>query len=423
MTEAARLAGLPGYDTAPDVYETLDLADSSSTTNTSLNAASPRSATETDATSSSDGDHEGDEDDDDENGVSRRRLHPQRARTKFGATSGQVKTGGVDMSDRVDGGRRGYKVRRRRRRGSEGERREEGLVERMARLRREIEECRVLAEQQRQADDENGEQAAGGEERAAGEVDALGRLLASMDAPARRDKTGVRDQPRPPAAGDGSTPLPTMNEEPADEQTLSRVADFDTRLAALEQALGISSLDATATDAISTPFMPSLMLLDQQLSALTSASSLAHLETASTRIQKLRREADQIPASPPPAGAPSNDNLNASDANASLDQEDMAKLQHLSTLLPTLQALSPTVPAILTRLRSLRTLHTSAAEAASELGAVERRQAEMDVELQEWREGLGRVEKAVREAGEANGRNGGVIEGWVKELEGRVRAP
>ena len=36
-------------------------------------------------------------------------------------------------------------------------------------------------------------------------------------------------------------------------------------------------------------------------------------------------------------------------------------------------------------------------------------------------EGLEKVEQAVVEASVANGRNGKVVEGWVRELEGRMK--
>lgn len=44
----------------------------------------------------------------------------------------------------------------------------------------------------------------------------------------------------------------------------------------------------------------------------------------------------------------------------------------------------------------------------------------MGAELKAWREGLEKVEGAVREASEANGKNGGMVRGWVEELQGRV---
>ncbi|KAK0953475.1 hypothetical protein LTS01_024372, partial [Friedmanniomyces endolithicus] len=190
----------------------------------------------------------------------------------------------------------------------------------------------------------------------------------------------------------------------------------------LEQALGISSLDAATADALATPVLPSLTALDQQLSALASATSLTHLEAASSRIQKLRGEAEQLSQTPAMKTPATNGNASESDSAHSLSQDDMDKLQHLFQLLPNLQSLSPTVPALLARLRNLRTLHTSAANAAAELDEVERRQAQMDEELAQWRNGLSRVEKVVGQASEANGANGRFVDEWVKDLEGRVRA-
>ena len=51
---------------------------------------------------------------------------------------------------------------------------------------------------------------------------------------------------------------------------------------------------------------------------------------------------------------------------------------------------------------------------------VETRQRALDEDLKLWKEGLEKVEAAVKEAGEANGRNGKVVREWVKELEGRM---
>ncbi|KAK3675674.1 hypothetical protein LTR78_004315 [Recurvomyces mirabilis] len=398
MTDATRLAALPGYDSAPDVYETADLADDTSTVQTS-----PRSPAETDATS---------EDEDEESdgyGVSRRRLYPERARLQFSAGSRRVETRGVDLSDRVDGKRKGFKVRPRTNEVEDGD--DESLDIRIARLRREIEECKLEAEREKAAEESHADEE-DGEDSAAPELDDLGRLLQSIQLPVKRYRRKAAN-----IATTNGHSIPPDEEDLSDEQTLSRITDFDTRLHALEQALGISTIDAaTNPDAISTPILPALNLLDQQLSALASATSLARLEAAGNRLHKLRSEAEYLSQS-----QLSSTEDGEETQTATLSLEDLAKLQQLYLLLPNLQSLSPTIPAILTRLRSLRTLHTTAAEAASKLERVEQRQAEMDSELAEWRTGLGKVEAAVQEASEANGRNGQVVQGWVKDLEGRVR--
>ncbi|KAK3705708.1 hypothetical protein LTR37_013151 [Vermiconidia calcicola] len=405
-----RLANLPGYDTAPDIYETptaADLTDDAAST-TLTQQTSPQSPSETDETS--------DEEDEDEEGgvISRRRLFPNRARSRFAGQARGLEGKGVDLSERVDGRRKGYRLRKRR----SGE--EEGLGQRIARLRREIEECRAEAGEG-QADagaDEDEEDGVKGDDT----VEGLSRLLAGVEV---SDGRRQRTLPRTTSSGTPGAWPDAEGGSATDEQTLSRVADFDMRLAALEQALGISALDSTTSDAaLSTPVLPSLMLLDQQLSALTSASSLANLEAASSRIQKLRNEAEavsQAAHAPPTTNGTHDEESDPTNAPIPLSNEDIVKLQTLYTLFPTLQSLSPTVPALLTRLRSLRTLHTSAANAASELDEVEKRQAEMDKELAAWREGLERLEETVQEASEANGRNGKVVEGWVRELEGRMK--
>lgn len=391
MAQPSRLSALPGYDTAPDIYETAETDDASTTL---TQQTSPRSPSDTDETT--------DEEDDEESyGVSRRRLYPERARQRFTESAGKVQAKGVDLSDRVDGKRKGYRLRRRRE-GDADE--EEGLEARIARLRREVEECRAEAEREREEAGEEGEDARIGDE-----VDGLTRLLASLDVPAVRPRAmnGTVRQPTVPPDPDGDA---------IDEQTLTRVADFDTRLSALESALGISSLDAAATgsDGVASPLIPSLNALDQQLSALSSASSLSGLEAARSQIHKLRTEA--IAASRHQAAGSEDD-----DAPSSISAEDLEKLQALYQLIPTLSSLTPTVPPLLSRLRSLRTLHTTAANAGSDLDEIEGRQREMETELKEWREGLERIEGNVKKAGEANVKNGEVIEEWVDELNDRVK--
>ena len=296
----------------------------------------------------------------------------------------------MDLSDRVDGRRKGYRVRRRGSGGSEGRVvGVEGLEARVARLRREVEEVRVLAR-----DSEGGDVG----------VEELVGLLAGVEVPAagRRRQQVERGVVGEEGEGEG------------EEQTLRKVAEFDSRLSALEQALGVASMfDTSNGTAVATPVLPSLTVLDQQLAALSSSTSMANLEAASARLSKLRSQVEVASSRP----TSSSDDSEVS----GVTPDDLTKLQSLYTLLPTLQSLSPTVPALLTRLHSLRTLHAGAASAASELEDIEKRQVEMETELKAWREGLEKVEEAVEEASEANGKNGRVVGTWVKELEERMK--
>lgn len=390
-----RLAQLPGFDTAPDVYETpSSLHDDSATTA----ATSPSSDEDDDGQTSATSDE-----DSESGGVSRRRLYPERARSRFGGVA--AKTKGTDLSDRIDGRRRGYGVKY-------GEEEEEGLEGRIARLRREVEECRVLAREEAAAEGDDGE----GEEG----VEALSRVLAGIEVPRKASvgrkrvvfhdaSDGRASTDRKREEADAETDAEGEDEDLSSEQTLSKISAFDTRLAALETALGISSLPThqeTGTPAEALPLLPSLALLDSQLATLNTATSLASLEAASSRISKLKSEATSLQQPPPDSSEPS---------------PDLTSLNHLTTLLPTLQSLSPTIPALITRLRSLRTLHSTAASASADLDALEKRQEEMERELKMWRSGLEKVENAVKEADGHNGRDGAMVQGWVTDLEKRVQ--
>jgi nuclear migration protein JNM1 len=386
MAAPSRLVALPGYDTAPDVYETPELTDDTSTTHYTAPSEVDDSTSSTSATTDSE------DDSGSESGVvSRRRLKPSHARERFTREGKGVEIKSGRFGDRVGGlGGRGYRVSQVTRREEE-----ESLGERVARLKREVEECRVLAE------GADGDGAVG-----EGDMEGLRKVLEGLQTSKGRDS---RTRERETASGK------------ADEETGKGVAEFDARLSVLEKSLGLASLDGGAPD---TPLLPSLALLDRQFGALMNASSLASLEAASTRIRKLKEEAEQL--SLPAADSTAQSQTNGTSTPTSettqhgMSPVDVEKLRTLHNLLPTLQSLSPSVPALLDRLRSLHTLHTSAANAASELEDLERSQDDFEKELKEWRQGLEKVERAIREADEANGRNGKTVQGWVKEVEGRM---
>ena len=181
------------------------------------------------------------------------------------------------------------------------------------------------------------------------------------------------------------------NTESDETTSVDKVAAYDARLAALEKSLGVEKLDAPGSEAVNMPLLPSLEMLERQMSALMTASSLASLEAASGRIRKLREDAEQLSLMARDGHTNGDSSPTTSDdrttAEPTISRTDMEKLQALYALLPTLQSLSPTVPALIERLQSLRTLHSGAANVAAELEEVERRQEEMDAELKAWREG------------------------------------
>ena len=102
------------------------------------------------------------------------------------------------------------------------------------------------------------------------------------------------------------------------------------------------------------------------------------------------------------------------------DAGQVAKINALHTTLSTIEGLAPTVPLLLERLRSLNVVHANAASASETLDEVERQQAALGEAVAGWREGLRRVEESVGENERASLSNAKMVEGWVRELEGRI---
>ena len=78
------------------------------------------------------------------------------------------------------------------------------------------------------------------------------------------------------------------------------------------------------------------------------------------------------------------------------------------------------LPPLLDRLRSLRAIHADAATASDTLDRIEQEQVDLTEELKQWRDGLEKIEGAVKDGDTAIKGNMKVMEGWVKELEERV---
>ncbi|GAB7351564.1 hypothetical protein MBLNU459_g2189t2 [Dothideomycetes sp. NU459] len=432
MAQGRKYAALPDLDEAPDIYETPELTDDTSTlhTFTTVRSASPTASEVSD------------------DGISRHRLQPEQARTQF--RSSRVNAQEADFSDRVSSKRKAYQVSSHRRKGAiigDGEEEdedwdsqdeEESLQRRLARLMREVQEVQSEVERRRtdRIQEGKGASTTDGEEDeddVSAKVNELGNALKTLHdsqrnagsahsqlakqlAKPNRQPPKTADAPRTNGANDT-----LVDTNALDTQTLAKVADFDSRLALLERALGASSIDMPEAipgsgSANYTPILPTLALLDKQLGLLTSSPSQPHLDAL---IQKLQEAQAASAESQSTHQGPANGD---SSRVPHLTAEDMAKLRSLYSLLPTLTSLTPTLPPLLTRLRSLRTLHASAATATQSLEEVERKQDEADAEIKEWREGLHKVEDAVKSAEKGMRENAGAVEAWVKDLEERVKS-
>lgn len=420
-----KYAALPDLDSAPDVYETPELTDDTSTVPTT--------------TVQSHSDNEFDDDlDDDINGISRSRLRIDQARSRF--LPAGVDATGVDFSDRVDGKRKSYKASTRRQRflqdGTEeigdlsDEDDEDNLERKIARLQREVEEAREEYGKRKEAAAQ-----AGG----ADQEEKLGSLSKVLDEISKTiephtKSTGVSQpapqEPKELQAGSqdalvaGSAATYTVTYAPTYEQShaLAKAADFDRRLVLLEKAIGVGSSALPEVDINGLPraILPTLDGLQKQITTLSQAST-SNLDTISRRVRTLIQEAQELEKARQGAKSAQetlgNGGTPSEEAQA---PEQLAKINALYGTLPTIESLAPLLPPLLDRLRSLRAIHSDAATASEMLERIERQQTDMATDLKQWKEGLEKVEEAMKEGSTSMAGNMKVMEAWVKDLEGRV---
>lgn len=236
--------------------------------------------------------------------------------------------------------------------------------------------------------------------------------------------------PRELQAGSQDTLVPgnaatyTVTYAPTYEQShaLAKAADFDRRLFLLEKAIGVGSSALPEVDINGLPraILPTLDGLQKQITTLSQAST-SNLDTISRRVRTLIQEAQELEKARQGAKSAQETLGNgAATGEGGEAPEQVAKINALYGTLPTIENLAPLLPPLLDRLRSLRAIHSDAATASEMLERIEMQQTDMATDLKQWKEGLEKVEEAMKEGSSAMAGNMNVIEAWVKDLEGRV---
>jgi nuclear migration protein JNM1 len=391
--------------------------------------------------SHSDDEFEEDEDDDDDaTGISRSHLRVDEARSLF--LPAKVDAGDVDFSDRVDGKRKSYKASTRRQRILQDGTRElgdlsddddaEGLERKIARLKREVEEAKAEYSNLVATSQGQKEQVPDGVAKLA----TLSQVLEEISRPSVVVNTGVLrtplndpERPVPAKSSAGGNPAVldeatyTVTYAPTYEQThaLAKAADFDRRLQLLEKAIGIgsSALPEVDINGIPRAILPTLDTLQKQILTLSQAST-SNLDSITRRVRTLTQEAEQLEKARVNAKA-AQEALSSSGVVDSGDAtEQTAKINALYGMLPTIENLTPLLPPLLDRLRSLRAIHMDAAISSETLSKIEKQQIEMASDLKQWRDGLEKVEEAIKQGGTTMEGNMKVMDTWVKDLEARM---
>ncbi len=265
---------------------------------------------------------------------------------------------------------------------------------------------------------------------------AASRLTKKLASVPNRNGTSANGQSAEPVRQDGASSTYTITYAPnyQEDHTLSKVSDFDSRLALIEAALGIDAIPLPTQDrSAAKAILPALDSLDKQVNTLSNSTDsslekisrrVRHLTVDAEKLERARRSAKAAQeALSPSIGDPRSSSIN-SEAQVIPEVEDhetLSKINALYGTLSTIESLAPLLPSVLDRLRSLRTLHADAATASQTLNKVESRQEAMKEELQGWREGLEKVEKAMEQGEQTMKDNTEMVEGWVKELEERMR--
>lgn len=377
--------------------------------------------------------------------MNHQRIHLDQARNRF--SPARLDAENVDFSDRISNKPKSYHVRQSRRRrprqyGSRGNddttassgEEDETLAKRIARLKREVEEVQAeLASASATKEPSKNKTTSAEDERKS--ISNLSSILSSLQLPSRAAHATLQPQAtQQPAPAD---PTPTSTQTHTDTaRILSKATALESRLARLEAILGTASTHLP-TSSLHTPrpMLTHLSTLEAQMHTLTATTvpslesmraQIDALSTSTARLAEARSAASSAQAALLAAQTSRSPDLEAMlqearAATAAVDDPALvAQVEALYAALPTVEALAPLLPATVARLRSLRGLHADAAEVRGRLVEVEKRQAGVDGEIGRWKEGLERVEAAIRSGEGIMEGNREVVEGWVRELEARV---
>ncbi|KAL9063306.1 MAG: hypothetical protein Q9157_008313, partial [Trypethelium eluteriae] len=337
-------------------------------------------------------------------GISRTRLHPDKAREQFFSNSVDARE--VDFSDRVSTKRKSYRTSSRRRRKGEADDEDgefsdedESFEKKLARLRREVEDVKAEYDQRNQGE-ELAEGAQGNGASTGGGTDNIAQLSRMLDElhRAHRDKARsnaplaerlgrdfdavkVTDQTSS-ASQDTSTKHTkfTIEYAPNYEQShaLAKAADLDSRLALLEKYIGrsASSVPGAEDTNLAKPILPALESLEQQLTTLSTSSPFSLDAIArkvhealqeAERLDDLRKQSHSSTQESAARGGSGRGGPSRPDSSGNQDGEESSdqgsKINALYGTLPTIENLAPLLPSVLDRLHTLRAVHVNAARA------------------------------------------------------------
>ncbi|KAI4114138.1 MAG: hypothetical protein LQ345_005035 [Seirophora villosa] len=449
MATVRKYAALPDLDAAPDIYETPELTDDAST---AVGSSTIQSGSRASSAAGLDGE---------ESAINRQRIDPKEARSNFLTNEDSERASRGWIGSR----RAGYKASGRRipdgnfqhaLADSSDDEDEESLERKLARLRREVAEVKEsFARRGKEAKPQDAARRDQDSEPIE-TLDSLSHVLESIETSPALDQDDPSsllikrlDELYQPNASQVTTqPAKGVHErshtnpeaDPAldygEAHILSRVSDFDKRLRMLETALGMDLIPLPTQDrGASRAVLPTLDGLYRQISTLSMTET--SLDKVGRQIRQMTQDSERLVEARKAAAAAARRSSNpltsernrlaSAKSTADRSTEDKGDLDQASKInalygtLATIESLSPLLPSVLDRLQSLRVIHADAALASEALSNVESRQGAMAEELKEWKDGLVKVESAMKVGERSMKENTAVVDGWVQDLERRVQ--
>jgi nuclear migration protein JNM1 len=336
----------------------------------------------------------------------------------------------VDFSDRFNLQARSYRTFNNRRKGvpydeaeelaNYDEEDDESVEEKLSRLQREVEQLKSALSSEAQDRTSTDEDHLNEIEKLSETLDSVYLQRNGSRGAEARFSQSVKAF-KSAQADDPSRSATTFKQPPIDTETaeaLSKAADLDSRLAFVETALGMGQSQLPeASDIDQKPILPVLSTIERVMQLVTAQSTA--LETAQAKTRTLVKDVERSHRLKQELDAANS--TTQSNGEAKTENSDQAtKINALYGILPTVESIAPTLPLVLERLRTLRVLHSSAADAQSLLGGIEKRQAEQAEEMQTWRDALEKVESNMNDGETALEENMEKMGGWIRELEARL---
>ncbi|KAG5518946.1 hypothetical protein PMAC_002477 [Pneumocystis sp. 'macacae'] len=184
------------------------------------------------------------------------------------------------------------------------------------------------------------------------------------------------------------------------------ISDLENRLTLLEKSLGINNMHSYILKA---PILPTLSHLSKKITLLTSNQS--YIDSITKKVKDLVTEMEVLSEKKSKMDPEVNESI-------SVFQEQ--KIDALYSSLETIESISPILPNLLDRLKALRTIHADAATVTTGLKDCTERQHIIQEELVELKETLERVEFVIKESKNTIQSNMKEIENMVKGLEQKI---